>query len=402
MPSNDLYSTQNQFDIRSITLYREGATEKNMFELKEMLEEANIYESLDGMMSASLMIVDPFNIPDTFPLLGGERIRIQYKTPSMQEYSDMLFVVHRVGESVSGKDNSKAIIYELSLVPLDVYNNASSDISKSYKGRYSDIVDQLLNDLGSTRQLEKEDSLGIQKFVSPFWTPLHCCHWVSGRSYDANNSPFLFYETVDGYRFKALKTLFESEVYRKLRIEPKTADPNPDPDRLYSIVYEYEPLPRDSKMEQQDRGLFGSTTYVYSTLNKTIQKQEASYADLPKVDKFKLYDDVAGKRNKVYVLMERADGSHRGAFSRRMQLGLLDNTRANVMIAGDSLMRAGYVIELNVPSKAATPELVHEVTTSGRWLVTSVRHVIRRDSYRTIIGIAKDSYSSDIAGRIKV
>lgn len=410
MPSTDKdkYSPQNQFDIRGIYLYREGWTESQSFNIKEMVEEFNLFEDMDGLLSATLILIDPMNMPDSFPILGGERVRVQFKTPSYEEMLDLEFVVYKLGEKIASSDSSKALMYEMFLCTVDRYRDVNIDLSKSYKGTYSDVVTNVLNDLKSTKPLDKQDTLGVQKFVSPYWSPLKVCRWIANRCYDAEMSPFVFFERVDGYVFKSVKALYDTPAYCRYFIEPKKVERPGDAEKLFRTVEEFQPLPNVDKMQQHSKGLFGSDAYVFSLKDKTLQRATFDYKQMnasdkaTRLEKFPLHDDIGVEnRKKFVVVMERSDNSHLGAYYRNMVMHMIENTKVRVMVPGDSGLRAGFVIEMDVPSKVSAPGLFKERTLSGRWLITAVRHILRRDSYKCVLELGKDSYSEDLNAAIE-
>ena len=53
------------------------------------------------------------------------------------------------------------------------------------------------------------------------------------------------------------------------------------------------------------------------------------------------------------------------------------------------------VIELDVPDKSVS-RYQKEQMTSGRWLIASLKHLIKREAYSTVLELVKDSHEVDI------
>jgi hypothetical protein len=122
--------------------------------------------------------------------------------------------------------------------------------------------------------------------------------------------------------------------------------------------------------------------------------------DFAKVDQFPLVDNMDGNRNKSELLIARADKSHEGFQYKQSIRSLIDNYRYKVKVPGDSGYHAGQIIELDVPDVSIT-KYRREQTTSGRWLIGSLKHTIKRDSFYTTLELLKDSHTYDIASKVK-
>ena len=72
----------------------------------------------------------------------------------------------------------------------------------------------------------------------------------------------------------------------------------------------------------------------------------------------------------------------------------ITNNSIDIMVYGDSRIMAGETIDITMPTtgqKKKTDELIDNLT-SGRYLITAVKHSISDDEYYTIMTVVKDSY----------
>lgn len=402
------YSQFNQIELVSVEMFRDGWKTEDYVDIRAMVDEINIYEDMfSPTISASMLVADGLNLPDKFPIIGGEHVLIRFKTPTFQDEVSQEFMVYKIGKKVADARNSKMQGYVLYLCTLDRYRDSYTDVSKSFKGTYKDIVNETLNILQSTKSLNSDPTLGNQKFISPFWSPLKICKWIAERAVGSKYEPFFFFEDLSGYNFKSAKTIYEQEPVTKIFIEMgQMPDAIDNQERNFERSTRYEVIDGNDRLQQHSDGLFGSKIYQYNATNKTLTLNEYDYTsmfdtpDAAKIEQYPLFDDVGkGNRQKRQFIMERADGSHLGAYYRKMMLGMLASYGLRIVVKGNSSLRVGSIVELDIPSKRAGEPEVEEVT-SGRWLITSLKHIIKRDQYDMVLELSKDSYKQNIASLV--
>lgn len=401
---NDVWSPYSQIDVKNIFLYREGWPQEKWLDLRYMMEEINLFEDLySPTLDATLIVNDNFDLCDRFPILGGERVKVNFKTPGYAEEFQLEFVISKIIQRVRGS-SAKGEVVEFALCTLDRYNDANKDVSMSFSGRYSDIVPQVLTLLKSTKNLDKDDSNLIQSFVSPYWSPLKICNWMAQRAVGSKFDPFVFYETIDGYNFKSMLNLYKQTSYCKFRIEfAKNQQSLDDVASSFRRVVKVEFKEASDKLRRNIEGAMGADVYMFDLSSKSIEKQQFSYVDISKakdfamMEKYPLYDDTAtADRSKVKFLMTHNDNSHLGAYYRKMVFSNIDAYRLKIMVPGDSGLRVGQIVDLDVPSSSVGSNGVSERTTSGRWLIISLRHIVKADKYNVVLEIGKDSHQFDI------
>jgi len=405
------FSQYNQIDIKEVKLYRDGWSADQSIPITDMIEEINIYEDVIECpaITATLLLTDPMNIPDSLPIIGGERVSFMYKTPTQDEYQILEFVVYKVGPRIIDKTNQRSQKYILYLCTLDRYVDSYTDVSQAFDGTYGDIVTAVMNILKSTKKLDVDTTNkanGIQSFIAPYWSPLKICQWCTQRTVGTGYEPFLFYETLDGYNFKSLKTLYNQTPYTKFFIEPKkTLGMAQDIQKQFRSIIDFEYLESNDRLIQNAEGIFGSTVYKLDVNDKTITKSEFDYttmfnmSEAVKMEKYVLYDDAAKVRKKAKFMLSRNDKSELGLYYRKMLFALMGTYRMRIQIQGDSSIRAGMMINLDVPARRAAIDNTEQLT-SGKWFVKSLRHVLKRNAYFTILEICKDSYPIDVTKQL--
>ena len=78
---------------------------------------------------------------------------------------------------------------------------------------------------------------------------------------------------------------------------------------------------------------------------------------------------------------------------------LFDTMKTRIKVAGNSLIRAGDVVELFLPKTGPIDETTNEwydKRASGKYLVASVRHIIVGDEYNSVLMLVKNKYEEPI------
>lgn len=399
------WSPNNQIEIKSIRLFREGWADSEHLNIMPLVLDFDIYEDIfSPTISGIVTLMDGLNLPDTFPILRGERVIIEFKTPTFDDYQSQEFVIHRVGDRLIDRSaHGKMQKYKLYLCTPDRWADANMDISQSFKGRYDEILEQVLNILKSTKTLNKDETMGLKKFISPFWTPLRVCRWINNRAHGKSMEPFVFFETLSEYQFRSLRSLYKQEPVCKYMLEPKKMVPvEEDVERSFRSVMNWEYPGSADMLEQFEDATFGATQYIFRFKDKVIEKAEYDYVEMFKspeatmLDKYPIVDVMEGKHKKSQFVMSRTDSSQDGVMYRKMVMALMGNQRMIVTVPGDSKLRVGSIIELDIPSRAGMQDGGKERATSGRWMIATLRHHIEQNRYIMALELVRDSYSINL------
>lgn len=407
-PNGQGFSQYNQIKIDSFWLYRvvDGTVqeENKWIDMTPFHQELNIFEDIASQtLSAQVLVADPVNIADRFPIVGGERIKLTYSNPGFTDGNTLEFVVYKIGERIRTDSKTKAQAYWLYLCTVDRWADVNTDVSKSYAGNYTEIVRSCLTEIQSATPIDAVDSTGNAAFISPYWSPLKCVSFCAKRAVDAEDSPFLFWETVTGYKFKPMSAVLQSEPIKTLYYEPSDNKHHQnDMNKTLNHVKRFEFKESNNKLEQYARGSYGTRVFFFNLGSKIVSLETTDYRnDFKKtkshVEAFPLADDMANKRTKTKAYVTTIDESHLSRYSREMIMTHLNNYRVLVECAGDTRIEAGQIILFDIPALSdVMPGYQKEVLVSGRWLIASVRHQIGRGGYAMYLELVKDSHAVDV------
>lgn len=405
---SDGFSKYNQLKIEEFWLYRmydgKASDKDKWIDIRPFHLELNIFEDLTVQtLSAQLIISDAANLPDRFPIVGGERVKIKYKSTAEEESKELVFVVYKIGERKKSNDQSKNQSYVLFLCTEDRWLDSNLDISKAYSGTYSSIVKDCLNELQTIRPLDAEESETNCGFISPYWSPLRSVKFCAKRAINSKQSPFIFWETMNGYNFKSISSIYAEVPFKSIYIEPRLHKANIESlEKSLNTVIRFEFKESNNKLEQYSNGTYGSRIFYFDIGTKKVELAEIDYRNSFKeseshIEEFPLTDDMANVRKKNTIAISMNDGSHKSKYIRNMILDHIANYKVLVHLPGDTNINAGKTLYFEIPAMSNMfSGYQKEVLTSGKWLIASVRHRIGRETYDAFAELIKDSHKVDI------
>lgn len=393
------YDTNNQVEIQVLTLKKPNSA--TVLDISSLLVQFIIYEDLfQGSLSATMIFVDQVNLVGTFPIVGGETVSITFKTPFYQDVISQDFIVYKTGDREISNTPENVQVNTLHLCTPEVWFTANNDSSAGYQGTYSDIISRLLQTTKTKKSLDKEDSVGIVTYAAPSNTAFQAIKFCASRANSQTQSPMFFWETLTGYKLKSLKNLYRADYNKILYISPRNMIDQGDPEKLFNTLYDFDFNESNNRLGQYNRAAFGATNYSVDLNNKRISKVTNKYdddvfhtADI-KIDKYPLNDPMKDQRSLTEYMPWRADNSHLTAFNRLATLSMMDNINLTINIPGDSALKVGDVVWLDIPSRSGVG-VDTEKLSSGKWLLRSAKHLITKQTYSIMGEITKDSFDAD-------
>lgn len=394
------YNKTRQIEILELTIKKQNKNQES--DIISLMDQFIIYEDLfQASLTARLIFRDQINLVGTFPIVGGEIVKIKYKTPIYTETVSLEFIVYKVGERGMSAGAENIQINQLFLCTPEVWFTSNNDVSESYKGTYDEIISKVLSNTGTKKPLDKESSVGIVEYVAPAWDVFRVIKFCASRANSKTSSPMLFWETPSGFKFKSLKELYRDKYDKFIYIANRAmSGADADSSKVFNTAYQFEYLESNNRLDQYEQNAFGAENYSVDINNARISKVVNTYQDLfnkqdIKLNKYPLNDDGPQTRLNMGYVPFRKDQSHNGAFYRRSSLAFMDNLKVLVNIPGDSKLEAGDVVWLDIPVQVGL-EIGLEAHSSGKWLARSIKHLITKTTYSMNVELTKDSFDADI------
>ena len=416
--------------------------------LMPFMLELNLFEDIySSTISGQVVLNDSLGLISHYYLNGTESIQVQLqKTTGDSQYISRNYRVYKISKR-STSDSNDYEVYVLNFCSEEFLLSEQYRVSKAFKGTqiHNIVIDILTNYVKTTKNLDWDITSGVYDFVLPNKKLFETINWLSTYAMTSINSgaDMLFYENNDGYHFKSLQKLYSQKAYQTFKFDPKNTSTTNIQQQLTNVL-EFEVLDFfdtlgaisngtfankvitiDPLLRKYDTttGVFNYQTYFNSaqSLNKypvtntgagyQNRHGKAMYEDVPtsnppglEMGTLRMVSSNSNEKKNTYVA-QRPDAVANDIFIskylplRVAQLGLANYMRVKVTVAGDPLLSAGRTVNLNIyqidptvysqSGANATREL--DPFYSGKYLISAVRHIVKNNSYITIMELAKDS-----------
>lgn len=380
--------------------------------------ELTLHQSIDApVMFGSVVIVDAQDILANFFVSGNEYLRISIDQSSLNNPIERSFRIYKITER--SHSNNSAAKYILHFVSQEAIISSTQLLSKAYKDKSaSDVVrDILVNILGVSKINRVEPTTGLHNYVIASKRPLEALQWLAARSYNANPGyAYHSFESRDGFEFVSLQSLFKQKPLRKLIYDIKNSndEPNSSSDvgknrgsiENFKILHDFDVLRSTAEGSYSSRLIdVNILSQQFKTSDYTLMTSENQGLLL---NKYKtINDDLLLKSPPAYEKLQvststtsdqRANEVDKWLMTGRMHRSLLDSYRIKVSIAGDISLRAGDIMEIDVPKFVAADESKElDEFRSGKYMIADISHVFRNNgTVDSIIEFVSDSYATNL------
>ena len=275
-----------QFEIEQIVLI----TSKNIeVDLSASVVALTLYEDIfSTTVTGELLIQDSVNLASTGPLIGQEYLKLKIRTPTFQDksaiidFSENAFIVHSVMKRERANDNSVQVT-ALSFVSQELVKNQRLKVTKSLEGTWSQIVKKMLvNEIKTKKDIIIEPSSGLKKFIAPNMRPLDIIVLAAKQAIsETRNEPtYLFYETLKGFNFRTLGTLYNEPTQMEYTTAIAGAhSPHGHADVAVGLrtVISYEIVSNNDSLVNYRTGVYGSTLITHDIVGKKWTKNIYHY-----------------------------------------------------------------------------------------------------------------------------
>ena len=415
--------------------------ETGKIDITDMVVAIDINEGIDiRILSGDVLITDAVGALAGLPIVGQERITFkihkgQIDAAHKQWSRELTFYVRAV-ENVS-RENDFTLSYQLRIVEEAYFLNALTQISQSYTGTISSIMNEVFDEFlkgqpvqgssgsaspvapsGFEKITSEEETSGKFKIIIPNWSPYHALKWLTQRARTEANEPFYLYNTLfDGMILKSSRAIFDSvpindrTLYTQKEHVPETKNDvqrgnAKDIVHTVDMAFFFKMLETTPIPSHILNGVYGSHYKLLDTANKVVDEKIWNYKEefdaLPKLSKFKVNSDdvkystdanefqlgpsVAAEKIYAYSgnsfessgnMSYNEDTLNNVPFRKAID-GTLGNYAYKIGIPGDKEIQAGKTINLylNKNEMAQTDEVekTKDERKSGKHVITLVKH----------------------------
>lgn len=404
--------TANHFELLSALQINYA---KGKVDVTDSFSSMSVTEDLfKNSVACTLDLVDSTDSLGVVDFDGTETFTLSFKgLKDSDRIINLTFRAYKVDIQVS-PEKTDMKIYRLHGVTPEHIKQSTMDINQSFKMPVSKAVENVFSKIGTKRPLEVDDTAGSYTYIVPGMTPFESFEFLQRRAYDSRYraSMFLFYETVDGYKFKNVEKLIEEQrddapVFRYQPVANlKTEDDDPTKN-----IEHLEISANKNILKKIKSGAYANAVREIDLVNQKVNSTEVrvkedfkTFVHLDKaamsLDSKAIIDESLNIINSTKWINKVSDqDDKRGQLipRRRFYFDCLSQVETRVVVPGNSNLSVGNVIDIDMLELAGkTNNKTQEPKVSGKYLVTQVKHILGRGSYRTNLLLNKESYNANV------
>jgi hypothetical protein len=348
-------------------------------------------------MYATLTLLDTLGILEKFPIIGEETVEIEFQTPGLATPAKYKFRCFEVS-NMQRLANGKGMSYTLRCVSEEHLRNSGMMVRESMTEIIGNMVPYILQKhLQTTKPMIVDQTKGIQTIVFPRISPLRAIDMLRLRavSKDYTSSAYVFFENQAGFNFKTVEGLYKdglasvgSRVFNMNQNAMAEGQAIAD---SFRTLQSHQVIHRADSMRKLTQGAFRSVTRIFDVATKSYETVNYDFETA-----FSSFETAAKKTlsNTTEWLDEYSKGVRKQFFGikdtsrpdvfitntigvRNSFVELLNDDITRILIHGDSGLKAGDVIRLNIPQvDGLTTRKTADAFMSSNYLITRLRHMI--------------------------
>ena len=404
---------ESKYFIKTCALIAtEGSSLSDDFEISGGNPNITYYESVKSpSISVSIDFIDVDGVISREGITGGEYLDLKIKVPDFDDFEitpDKHFMMLNSVKNVKTSSNKQ--IATLEFVSVEAIINETARVSRRFTGNVSQIVKELMKDkksIQTSKNLETDESFNKYSFVGNLKRPFDTIQWLCPKAASTDKEcGFLFYENLDGYFFKSIKGLLESdssETYEKpeapVDTDIKITENNLDSSNDIGMNCRMGMYANKTLYVDIENGKLETVDYKISDLNLAKPpKLPAGLEDVPTRLMLRILD--AGALQK---------GSKKEEVEKRSELAVYQNksyARTNLLFS-QSLsistpfnpdLRVGQMIDVVLPVKEGSDQSQTtgggENDISGKYLLSELKHSIANGKSNSELKLIRDVFTA--------
>jgi len=384
-----------------------------VIDLIYVFSKLEIVEEIDNFVTiGSISLIDTIGLKEHTPLIGGEKINIQFRTNKSFEIYDKDFIIVKLGPENNIDPNKTEKVLTLFFASELLLENAKRQYSIGFKNKkVSNILQAVFTDLLKGKEIEIENTLNNINFIIPYWNPFKAIKYLMEKAVsNTNDSGYLFFENKNKFVFKSISSLFKEkpEVNRKIKLNKITKN---DELSVNSAKSNYKFLRSVDIIKDITEGVLGNSVYTFDYANKSFMKKTLDYKKYldntytlgsnslyPKDYDFKdanvdVFNNHNEKIDDKYSFPNEINEQAKNQVRNKNRYRSLNNLPFLFKKNGDSNLTIGMVLEVEFLSVQDGKKF--EDRLNGNYLISKCRHIITKKGYQQNLVLTTDAYQQD-------
>ena len=425
---------ENTFLItKCMLLPSEGSSLQEEYDIIAGNPIIDYYESIESpSISMTISFIDIDQVIGRKGITGGEYIDLIVKIDDEDAgdfkilHNKQRMILNSVRNMVTESNKQVAT---LEFVSVETLVNETARVNKKYTGNISDIVMELL--VGDARgiqtgktlygpvdeklgdeNIEKDRATNSYSFVGNLKRPFDTIQWLCPKAQSATDDfGFLFYETLDGYHFRSIKSLLEQDAITYQQTDAQGISNK----ILQNNLNQSNDIGMNLRM-----GMYANRTIYVDIENQKTKTVDFKASDLKLNKPATLLTGIEDYPTRLMVRVSDLGVAQVGAAKSDVQPeselavyqnksyirnNLLFSQSLSISIPLNTTLRAGFALDIRLPLKqengdAAVDSYGNERSNdpSGRYLIGELRHLIGGGQSETQLKLIRDVFTVDKTG----
>ena len=421
--------------------------------IKSNIVHINLFEDIQkNSLAGEILIQDSAGYVSEAPIIGQEYLRLKIQTPSLRneldiiDFTENVFIINSVQSR--GEAGNNVSVYLLSFSSSEIVKNQRTKVTGSLSGTYSDIVQQMMSRVNCQKRIYVEPTRGVKRIVAPNIRPFEVVDMALKSASSAINDNFspsyLFFETIKGYHFRSLASLYAqpiSQTYTSFVPGSQVNKGIVNIETELGNIIDYEIVDNSNSLFNSTTGVLASRLLVHNIYSKSFEEYTYNYFDNFDKEKhitsyhdknqFPIFSDVTvekgGARSsdfpaRTYLTSisqgetdtnnTTTDGTEpfhapdpqntlqeRSSTVNQLEKGLI----LNISTHGNTSLNAGDIVKLDIPLTASiktSENRKNDRFYQGVFLVKRIKHEFDFGvkKHGSILTLVKDSLSEKLEG----
>ena len=416
---------ENTFLITKCMLRpNEGSSLKEDYDIVAGNPIIDYYESIESpSISMTITFIDIDQVIGRKGITGGEYIDLIVKTDD-EDADDFKITADKQKLMMNSVRNmvteSNKQVATLEFVSVESIVNETARVNKKYTGNISDTVSELLigdkKGIGTSKKLfgPKEDDRATNSysFVGNLKRPFDTIQWLCPKAQSATDDfGFLFYETLDGYHFRSIKSLLNQDAITYQQTDAQGISNK----ILQNNLNQSNDIGMNMRM-----GMYANRTIYVDIENQKTKTVDFKASDLKLNKPATLLTGIEDYPTRLMVRVNDLGVAQKGSKKEDEQPeselavyqnksyirnNLLFSQSLSISIPLNTTLRAGLALDIRLPLKqengdAAVDSYGNERSNypSGRYLIGELRHLIGGGQSETQLKLIRDVFTVNKTG----
>ena len=416
---------ENTFLITKCMLRpNEGSSLKEDYDIVAGNPIIDYYESIESpSISMTVTFIDIDQVIGRKGITGGEYIDVIVKTDD--EDADDFKILHNKQKMILNSvrnmvTESNKQVATLEFVSVETLVNETARLNKKYTGNISDIVMKLLTNeegsdkkgIQSSKKLERDRSTNSYSFVGNLKRPFDTIQWLCPKAQSATDDfGFLFYETLDGYHFRSIKSLLNQDAITYQQTDAQGISNK----ILQNNLNQSNDIGMNMRM-----GMYANRTIYVDIENQKTKTVDFKASELKLNKPATLLTGIEDYPTRLMVRVSDLGVAQVGAAKSDVQPeselavyqnksyirnNLLFSQSLSISIPLNTTLRAGFALDIRLPLKQEKGDANIDSygndrsnDPSGRYLIGELRHLIGGGKAETQLKLIRDVFTVDKTG----